>query len=262
MIITSINNETIKSIKKLNEKKYRDKENKYIIEGIKIVEEAYKTKQQFSYVIICEEILNKTSIDKTYITYLINQESNKVIYVSEKVFKYLTDTITPQGILAVLEKNNNIDKFINNNILFLDRVQDSGNLGTIIRTAKAFGFNNIILNEGCADPYNSKVLRSTMGNIFSINLSILNDNGVDILERLKDDGYSIYLATLKDSTEISKVKFKDKKVIVMGNEANGISAEILNISENKILIPMENDTESLNVAIATAIILYESKKYK
>lgn len=262
MIITSINNETIKLIKKLNEKKYRDKENKYIIEGIKIIEEAYKTKQKFEHIIICEELLNKTAIDKSYINDLVIKEKNNLIYVCEKVFKYLTDTITPQGILAVLGKNK--DKYIitDNNVLFLDKVQDSGNLGTIIRTAKAFGYNSIILNEGCADPYNPKVLRSTMGNIFSLNLVILNDNGIDILNKLKDDQYTIYATALKDSIEISKIKFNDKKVLIMGNEANGITDDILNISDNKILIPMDNNTESLNVAIATAIVLYETKRKK
>lgn len=260
MIITSTNNETIKNIKKLNDKKYRDKENMYIIEGIKIIEEAYKADQEFVYIIICNEILNKITIEKKYINSLIEKYEEKIIFVTEKVFKTISDTVTPQGIIAVLKKNTHFNFKLENNILFLDRVQDSGNLGTIIRTAKAFNFNTIILNEGCADPYNSKVLRSTMGNIFKLNIITVNNNGIDIINNLKNDGYGVYATALNNSTNIDKVKFDEKKIIVMGNEANGVSDEILDISENKILIPMSNDTESLNVAIATGIVLYEISK--
>ncbi len=260
MIISSVNNEKIKEIKKLNMKKYRNENKKYIIEGIKIIEEAYLSNQLFDNIVMCEQLYNSTNINKENITKLLNDNEDKIIYVTENVFQSMCDTVSPQGIIAVVcMKENNIE-ITDNNIVFLDGLQDLGNIGTIIRTASAFSFNTVILNENCVDIYNPKLIRSTMGNIFKINCLQLYDNGINILNDLKQKGYVIYETTLDNSEDVYSVKFNDKKILIMGNEANGISNEILQLSDENIVIPMDNNTESLNVSIATGIIMSEIRR--
>ena len=156
-MIISKSNEFIKHIKSLSQKKYRDEYHEYIIEGIKLVKEAIKEKVSIKKIIICEEIFNEK----------INFP--EIEYVDEKIFKYISETETPQGILAVVEQRENSEEM--GNIVFaLDNVQDPGNLGTIVRTLDCAGINSLILSSGCADLYNSKVVRSTMGAIFRVNI--------------------------------------------------------------------------------------------
>lgn len=259
-IITSISNERIKEIKKLYDKKYREMNKKYIVEGIKIIEEAYLQKQNFENIVICQEMLDSVNIDKEVLKDVIGENSEKILYVDQKVFKTISDTQTPQGIIAVLkQKHNNFLCTTNNknaNILFLDSVQDPGNLGTIFRSARAFGFNTVILNKGCSDPYNPKVIRASMGNIFSLHILQADDEGIDTIINLKKNEYTIYGTTLKNSISIyDVVKFNDKKVLVVGNEANGIQKSIEELLDTSIVIPMLNQTESLNVAVATSIVM-------
>ena len=259
MEIKSVNNDRVKSIKKLYNKKDRIKEGKYIIEGVKIIEEAFLANEVFDTIVICESIYNNLGIDKSITDKLISKQIDKAIYVSENVFKALSETVTPQGIMAVLEiKSKDIN--YTDDILFLDRVQDSGNIGTILRTARAFGFNTVVLNKGCGDIYNSKVIRSAMGNIFKLNILLLDDFGNDILNKLKKEGYKLYVSTLDNANSIYNTKFDSKKIIVVGNEANGVCDEIINLADENITIPMENETESLNVGIATGIILSEIRR--
>ncbi|MBE5821606.1 MAG: RNA methyltransferase [Clostridiales bacterium] len=259
MEITSVNNEKIKNIKKLYNKKERIKQNKYIIEGIKIVEEAYLAKEVIELIIICESIYNNVGINKNVTDKLVKELSDKVMYVSENVFNSLSETVTPQGIMAVVEINKKSNEF-SEDILFLDRVQDLGNIGTILRTARAFGFNTVILNKGCGDIYNSKVIRSAMGNIFKLNILVLEDLGIELLNELKEKGYSIYVTTLDNSKSIYEIEFNKKKVIIMGNEANGVCDEIIELANFNITIPMQDNTESLNVGIATGIVLSEIRR--
>lgn len=259
MEITSVNNEKIKNIKKLYNKKDRIKENKYIIEGIKIVEEAYLANQAFDSIIICLDIYNNVGINKSVTDKLINELEEKITYVSENVFKSLSDTVTPQGIMAVLKINEDINEFTQD-ILFLDRVQDAGNIGTILRTARAFGFNTVILNKGCGDIYNSKVIRSAMGNIFKLNILTLEDLGVKLLNNLKQKGYLIYVTSLDNAKSIYDIDYSYNKVIVVGNEANGVCEELIKLSNENITIPMQDNTESLNVGIATGIVLSEIRR--
>lgn len=273
--ISSTSNEKIKSIKKLYEKKHRDIEKKYIVEGIKIIKEAIKSNQSIASLVICKEIFDKINIDKNLIEEYINKKMDckdcELIYVTENVIKYVSDIDTPQGIIAVLDKKvqKKFSEYINeekiksdlskrNTILLLDRIQDSGNIGTIIRTASAFGLKNILLSQGCADIYSPKVLRSTMGNIFNINIFQLKDNEKDILLKLKEIGYKIYVTGLVNGEKLEDISFDKNSVLIVGNEANGVSKEIFDICDKVITIPMEKNTESLNVAIATGIILHKS----
>lgn len=263
-IITSVFNERIKEIKKLYDKKYRQLNKKYIIEGVKILEEAYLQNQIFDTIVMCEELYNNINVNKEIINKLLCEEDDKIIYVDNKVFKSISDTETPQGIIAVLQMSINnllcVTNPQNTNILFLDGIQDAGNMGTILRSARAFGFNTVIINKGSIDIYNSKVIRASMGNIFSLHILQLEDEGKEILMALKQKGYTVYETVLGNASSIYDIKYNDKKVIVVGNEANGISGEILEVSDENIFIPMLNNTESLNVGVATSIVMADVQR--
>jgi len=183
------------------------------------------------------------------------------VYVSEKVFNSMTDVINPQGILAIIEKypseENQID-FKEDLFLVLDNIQDPGNMGTILRTADSLNFTQILVSKGTADQYNPKVVRSTMGAIFRVKVIECEDL-TKTLKELKKHKIKICATDLKTDKSIYDVSFQ-KSAIVIGNEANGVSTEILNLADEKIKIPMSGKTESLNAAVATSVILYEAKR--
>lgn len=258
-VITSKDNEIVKNIKKLKEKKYRDEEKKYVVEGIKLVEEAIMENAKISQIVVCEDCINDGTIDKNLMYEIAKYNC---IYVSEKVFNVLTDVNTPQGILAVIDKASNRDNisYDEDIILVLDGIQDPGNLGTILRTLDSIGLKQIVLSEKCADPYNPKVVRSTMGAIFRVNI-IEVKNIVDTLKEIKKNKYKIMATSLEGAESIYDADY-NKKVIVIGNEANGVSKEVLSIADEKIKIPMLGKTESLNASVATGVILYEYVRRK
>ena len=253
-IITSKDNEIIKNIKKLKEKKYRDQENKFIVEGIKMVQEALTEQAKISKIVICEDCINDGTISQELLYEIAKQDC---IYVSEKVFQSITDVTNPQGILAVLEKENGEDKILYDEdiIVVLDGIQDPGNLGTILRTLDSVNLKQIILSEQKADPYNPKVVRSTMGAIYRVNM-IRSKNIIETLKNMKKHKYDIVVTSLQTNESIYDIDYK-KKVIVIGNEANGVSKEVMELANKKVKIPMLGKTESLNAAVATGIILYE-----
>ena len=238
MTYTSIENEHIKEIKKLNQKKYRDLNNKFIVEGEHIVNEAIKAN-------IVEEILLLEGNEITY--------KGKVSFVTIKVLKYITELENPSKVIAVCKKINNVIK--GNHILALDNIQDPGNLGTIIRSAVAFNIDTIILSKNTVDLYNSKVLRSTQGMIFNINI-VVSDLEKEIKE-LKNKNYKILTTKVDGGKLIKNIEKKEKFVIIIGNEGNGVSEQLQQLSDEYIYIKMNEKCESLNAAIATSIILYE-----
>lgn len=257
-IITSKDNETVKAIKKLKEKKYRNESGKFIVEGIKMLEEALQEKASIEKIILCEDCQN----DYSHELDVYEIAKNEIITVSEKIFKELTGVENPQGILAVINKEKN--KPINYNediIIALDGIQDPGNLGTILRTIDSVGLTQVVLSEKTADPYNPKVVRSTMGAIYRVNI-IQTNNLQNTLKQITKNDYKIMATALdEESKSVYDIKLK-KKVIVIGNEANGISKEIISMSDEKIIIPMLGKTESLNAAVATGVILYEYVRRK
>lgn len=258
-IITSKDNEIIKNIRKLKEKKYRDLNNEYVVEGIKMIKEAIKEKAVIKHIVVCEENANNGAIDKKLLYEIAKYEC---IYVNKKIFSLISDVQNPQGILAVIEKNNseeNID-YKQDVIVVLDGIQDPGNLGTILRTIDSVGLNQVIVSKETADSYNPKVVRSTMGAIFRVNI-IESDNLLDTLKNMKRHKYKIMATSLETEHSIYDVDY-NKKVIVIGNEANGVSQEILDYADEKIKIPMLGKTESLNASVATAVILYEYVRNK
>ncbi len=238
MTYTSINNQRIKDLKKLYIKKYRDQENKFLIEGYHLVYEAYKAG-------ILEEIfiLENEQID-------IDVKTN---YVSKEVIKYLSDVETPQNIIGLckkMDKNEITDK-----VVMLDNIQDPGNLGTIIRSMIAFNFDTLILSEDTIDIYNPKVIRASQGMIFKIN--IIKTNLINQIDTLENKGYTIYATKVTDGKDVKSLE-KDKKIcIIMGNEGNGVRKEILDKVNNYLYIKMNEKCESLNVAVALSILLYE-----
>ncbi len=241
MVYTSINNERIKSIKKLQNKKYRDLENKFFIESEHLVEEAYKSG--------CLETL------------IIDEKSNfkldvDTIKVSEGVKRYLTELESPKEVMGVCNKK--FGKITGNKILVLDGIQDPGNLGTIIRSSKAFNVDTIILSNDTVDLYNSKVIRASQGTLFNFN--IIRGNLLELIPKLKELGYQIISTKVTDGCNIKDIATNHKISIIMGNEGNGVRKEILDLSEKYIYINMNKSVNSLNVAVATSIILYELDK--
>ena len=257
-VITSKDNEIIKNIKKLKDKKYRDEENKYIVEGIKMVKEAIIENAKIDKIVVCEDCVNDGTIEKEL---LYEIAKYNCIYVSEKVFSSITDVSNPQGILTVIERNNaDSISYDEDVILVLDGIQDPGNLGTILRTLDSVNLKQIVLSENTADPYNPKVVRSTMGAIFRVNI-VRSKNIIETLKEMQKQKYQIAVTSLDTDKTIYDVDF-NKKVIVIGNEANGVSKEVQDLADVKMIIPMLGKTESLNAAVATGVILYEYVRRK
>ena len=253
-VITSKDNELVKNIKKLKEKKYRDEKQQFIVEGIKLVSEAIEENTNIDAVVVCEDCVNDGTIEKKL---LYEIAKYKCIYVTEKIFDTLTDVSNPQGILAVINrenKGNNID-YTQDFIVVLDGIQDPGNLGTILRTVDSAGLNQIILSKETADSFNPKVVRSTMGGIFRVN-AIKSENLIDTLKDLQNHGFEIVVTALDTENSVYDIDY-NKKVIVIGNEANGVSKEVQQIADKKVKIPMLGKTESLNASVAAGIMIYE-----
>lgn len=259
MVITSKDNEQIKHIRKLKEKKYRDEYNEYVIEGVKLIKEAIAEDANIKTIIACDNCVKNEEIDPK-VMYEIAKYN--CIYVEEKIFHTITDVQNPQGLLAIMskeQKNEEID-FSEDIIVVLDNVQDPGNIGTILRTIDSIGLKQIIVSKKSGDVYNPKVVRSTMGAILRVNV-IESENLVDTLKNIKKHKFEIVATSLKTDNTIYDIDYK-KKVIVIGNEANGVSKEILELADKKVKIPMIGKTESLNVAVATGIITYEYVRQK
>lgn len=243
-MIISKTNEYIKHVKSLSEKKYRDEYEEYVVEGIKLVNEAIEEKLNIKKILICKELCIKEF------------DFENVEYVSEQVFKYISDTETPQGVMAIIEKKKPNGEY--GKIVFaLDNLSDPGNLGTIIRTLDSAGINSLILSKGSADLYNPKVVRSTMGAIFRIDAEY-TENLQSKLLNLKEQGYKIIVTSLQADKYIYDLPFKEKCVVVIGNESKGVSEKIMELADIKTKIPMLGRTESLNAAVAASIIAYEA----
>lgn len=243
----------IKQFASLKQKKYRLEQSRYLIEGFHLIEECLKSQHELEYIVLREgvdlqghsEILEKISQNKTIVEPL-----------PEKQFNKLTETESSQGIIGVVKRPAaGSTKAGGKIIIALDKVSDPGNMGTILRTAYWFGVTDILLSEDCADPYNPKVIRSTQGGIFHVN--IFEDTDLfDELTKLKQVNYNIYLFTLDSEKYLEQISDTEKAVLVFGSEAHGISNNLLNAGFEKIMIKGNSDCESLNVAISAGIALY------
>ncbi len=256
MVITSKDNETIKHIKKLKEKKYREEYHEFIIEGAKMIEEAINENANIKSIIICDDCKTQSAIPNE-LMYEIAKKN--CIYVDQKIFSTITDVINPQGIMAVVEKSDNklleID-YTQDVYLILDNIQDPGNIGTILRTADSLDIKQIIVSKGTADVYNLKVVRSTMGAIFRVKVIEVEDL-TKVIKEMKKRKIEVCATDLRTDKSIYDIDY-NKTAIVIGNEANGVSEKVLEEASTRIKIPMLGKTESLNAAVATSVILYEA----
>lgn len=257
--ITSKDNEFVKHVKKLKDKKYRDLSGEFLIEGIKLIKEAIQENANIKQIIICEECEDTQLIPKES-TYEIAKY--ECIYVTSQVFNTITEVKNPQGILAVVSKENKENEidFSQDIIVALDDLQDPGNLGTILRTVDSVGLTQILVSKGTADCFNPKVVRSTMGAIFRVKI-IECENLLETLKEIKKHKFKIMVTSLQTNNSIYDVDYK-QKVIIVGNEANGVKKEIQDLADEKVKIPMLGKTESLNASVATGIVLYEYVRRK
>lgn len=242
MVYTSIENEKIKNIKKLNNKKYRDKEGLFLVEGEHLVLEAYKNGT------LVELLLEENEVFPI--------DAN-ISYVSHNILSYISELQTPPTMIGICKKKET-STMLGNRILILDDIQDPGNLGTIIRSAVAFHIDTIILSDKTVDLYNSKVIRASQGMIFHIN--VVREKLSTYIPTMKENGYKILGTKVTHGKSLKSLEKLQKFAIIMGNEGAGMSEELSELCDTFIYIDMSDLCESLNVGVATSIILYELDK--
>lgn len=250
--IESVKNAKIKSVKKLHTRKGREALGSFFIEGEHLVEEALKS----------NVIINEIYVEENFqipSNWVIN--NIPVYLVNDKIMNDICETKTPQGIVAVCEllgrKPLTLEE--NGKYLLIDGVQDPGNLGTIIRTADSAGLSGVILGTGTVDLYNSKVIRSTQGSLF--HLPVIKGDLVDWVEKFKKDNITVYGTALSEKAKPYKqIEATESFALIVGNEGSGLSEQLLELTDENIYIPIYGQAESLNVSIATGILLYHLRK--
>lgn len=241
MIIASLNNSKVKAWNKLKEKKFRDEENSFLIEGDHLVECA------LNYGVVKEIITTDENYKIPHIP---------VYYVTSSIMKKLSNQVTGTNIIAVCQKIP--ERQIQGNVCLLDNIQDPGNLGTIIRSAKAFGIDTLVLSLDTVDLYNDKVIRASEGLLFGLN--IIKSDLKTIIKKLKENNYKIYGTNCKEGLELKEVNFAPLSAIIIGNEGRGMKPDLTSLCDEMIHIKI--DGESLNAAVAASIIFYEVKNGK
>ncbi len=251
--ITSASNAKIKYVRSLTQKKAREENGEYTVEGIKSVRDAVNSDRDITAIYVSFSFFDKEHFDYP--------ENITLCRVSDNIFEKMCDTKAPQGILAVIRISDDCDFEITDGAyIYCDTVQDPGNLGTIIRTADAAGFNGGLLSEGCADLYNPKTVRSSMGSFF--NTQVWRNVNYEKIAELKSSGFNIIGGTLSDqSIDYREASYKKPLIIVVGNEANGIRDEVLKICTH-VKIPILGKAESLNAGVAAAILMYERVRHE
>lgn len=244
--ITSTKNETYKYIKSLKTKKARMKNRQYTIEGVKSVRDAILAGADIDFIVLSGGLSESFDFENIYI-------------VQEEIFAPLCDTDTPQGVLAVINMPKDDEQDMERELYLLcDKVNDPGNMGTIIRICDAADCG-LLLMEDTVDIYSPKTVRASMGSFFHIRAKsgLTKD---DIL-KMKKDGYRVISGALSENTiDFKDADYSGKTIIVVGNEANGITDEILSISDTLVKIPIYGRAESLNVAVAASLLVYEAKR--
>lgn len=236
-MIISKQNKQFKILKSLSRKRNRLKEQKYLVEGFKLVEEAKKS----------------GVLEKIYLKENVEFSSEIPIEVFQKeLFMELSSLENPEGILGLCRMEDS--KRITEKILYLDEIRDPGNLGTMIRTAEAFDYT-VFISEKSVDVYNDKVLRGTMGSVFRV--PIHTEKKEEDLLTLKEEGYTIYGAFLDGHTEYEK---EEKHILIIGNESHGIQEKTEKLVDRRIKIPMKGQVESLNASMSAGILMYEFSK--
>ena len=271
-MITSLNNSKIKHLCELQTKKRtRIKEGVFVVEGFRIFEEVPNNLIKEIYfeegTCVRNEIGDKAPSSHLMKTFeKIEKCRQNGIFVEElshEVFKKASDTDSPQGVICVVKMPQwqlkdiiaNIPKGSKGNLLILEDIQDPGNLGTMVRTAEAAGISGIIMSEGCVDIFNPKTVRSTMGSVFRVP-TVYVSNLPTTLETVKRAGIKLYAASLKAKGEYDRIEYEGRSGILIGNEGNGLSQEVMNQADIGVIIPMQGQIESLNASVAAALMMY------
>ena len=241
MILTSLENDKVKALVRLQQKKYRDETGTYLVEGEHLVEEAYKH----------GSILQVIALENMPISYDCD-----ILYVTEEILKKISSLENPPSMMALCKKEEN-HEIVGDKILLLDGIQDPGNLGTMIRSSLAFGVQTIILSPNCVDLYNPKVIRGTQGMMFHIPIIVMDTK--DAITYMKQHHIPVYGTNVVNGVEASSLTSseKEKYCLIMGNEGSGLSDEVFALCDRNLYIPMNEQVESLNVGVACSILLYE-----
>lgn len=248
--IESSKNEHIKNIKKLYMKKYRDEQGLFLAEGRKLFSEAVLNKAEILTVIINDTLFEeeKELIDKI--------SDKKIIIVPDLVLEQLSEQKNPEGVITVIKKQRaDIEEALKETkvALLLDEIKDPGNMGTIIRSADAFGANTIIISPNCVDVFSPKAIRASMGSCFHVHF-VLSENIIEDIEKTKKFGFTLIAGDLNGHDNIQSI---NKSLIAIGSESHGLSQEILKKADVLYKIPMKGKAESLNASVAASIMLYD-----
>ena len=267
-IITSRQNKTISLLASLDQKKARDKEELFRLDGVKLTCEAIKKGLEI-YCIVMLESAVESVCDKAKSLYGVDISSldARIIVTNESVFERLTDEKAPEGIVCVARYMKNIhrkvnaysdeDSFTGENILMLESVRDPQNVGAIIRSAAAFSVDRIIMSADCADIYNPKTLRASMGNLLSLKIDRV-DNITSAITHLQNNGIMVYAAALyENSLKLGKSEFAKNSAVIIGNEGHGLSREVIDACNDTVYIPMADGVESLNASVAASVLTWE-----
>lgn len=252
-MITSTSNPKIKQVALLRDKaRARREEGAYVVEGLRMFREIPASDVREVYV--TQDFYNKNeSLCSTY---------KDLQVVSDKVFEKIADTVTPQGVVAVVSmKETSLEDVLKGDfLLFLENIQDPGNLGTLFRTAEGAGVKGIIISKGSADIYNPKVIRSTMGSIFRMPYIYVEDIASVISKEASN--MNIYAAALEGAKDYTTVSYTGRCGILIGNEGNGLKNETIKAAGKSVYIPMQGSVESLNASISGAILMYEAARQR
>lgn len=263
-VISSYQHRLIKRIRQLYQRKYREKYRQYIVEGTRIVHDALQDGAKVEYILFCDAFLHTANGKK--LLQILSKKNFKIYHIPDKLFQDISDTQTPQGIMAVLSYQEfNLQDIISNSqgfFILLDRIQDPGNLGTIIRTADAAGASAVLMSKGCADLYNLKTIRATMGSGFHFPIIQGIGDTQEIICQLKENDFKIISTDLTAERYYYQIDYDGKIAILIGNEANGILPEILEGSDAVVKIPILGKAESLNASIAASIVMYEAARQR
>ncbi len=242
--LTSLKNPKILAWRSLKDKKGRQEQQSFLVEGVRMVREALASSFQVRAVLLREDFIPDSPLPA----------ETPVYSLPGHVFQAICDTKTPQGIAAVLSLQ--AREASGSRLLALDGVQDPGNVGTIIRTADAAGFDGVLFSPDCADLFSPKVLRSTMGSIFRLGFSF-PDSLPEALGKMKKDGYSVLSSQLDGDPFFDRKDVSPSFVLIIGNEGNGISDAVKAVATHRLCLPMRGGAESLNAAVAAGIMMYD-----
>jgi len=259
-IITSRQNGLITRLSKLTDKKYRDAEGLFRIDGVKLYAEAVKSRIKTDYTFIAQSKRDKL------ISALANEldsADGTVIFVSDEVLSKLTDEAAPQGIVAFAKKFELAPIGVtdgNFRAMYLSQLRDPGNLGTVIRTAYGFGIDRVYISADCADIYSPKVIRAAMGTVFRQSISVVKDEA-EFAEMMKDADCTLYAAALRrDAKKLGAFNIPERVCFAIGNEGHGLSESFIDSSAGTVFIPMAEGCESLNAASAATVIIWEMQR--